>query len=287
MENISRFFHLYRYQIVPTVNDLQLTMLPSRYHILSLDDLITQKNQIFSDVIQAQVEYKHPRAELTHKLYQSKSFFVLKLGANRSLIRITKEFKEEELDNWPSVYVVINNNPSIQLVAVEVDTQAFYRTSTVVNILTINLNQKLKEYDLILEINPLFEKDEFWNIVKSHKNRITNAKFFMVAPNLPDISKNLKLDLEELKKSTNSQKTNMFLQSPKGESLSLTQDDSFINSLVHYASEGGGTIHLKARGIRKTIKTEDSVKTFEIDEVHFTGTNVLSDLVDVLRPFLK
>jgi hypothetical protein len=287
MKKTSRTFHLYRYQIVPTIGEHQLNLFSSEIEISSIEELISKKNEIFANVIQKQREFYHPRAELTHKLYQDDGFIVLKIGANRSLIRITKEFKEEELDNWPSVYVVINNDPNVQMMAVELELEAFYRTSTVVHILTTNLNKVLNRYKLTLQILPTFIKSEFWNIVHSYENRITKAQFFMVAPNLANISKNLELDLGEIKSRTNSIKTNMSLQAANGEGLTLSEDDSFTNSLVHYASEGGGTVHLKVRGVRKLIKTEDSIRSTEIDEIFFTGENVSAELIEQIRKMLE
>jgi len=287
MKKTSRTFHLYRYQIVPTIGEHQLNLFSSEIEISSIEELISKKNEIFANVIQKQREFYHPRAELTHKLYQDDGFIVLKIGANRSLIRITKEFKEEELDNWPSVYVVINNDPNVQMMAVELELEAFYRTSTVVHILTTNLNKVLNRYKLTLQILPTFIKSEFWNIVHSYENRITKAQFFMVAPNLANISKNLELDLGEIKSRTNSIKTNMSLQAANGEGLTLSEDDSFTNSLVHYASEGGGTVHLKVRGVRKLIMTEDSIRSTEIDEIFFTGENVSAELIEQIRKMLE
>jgi hypothetical protein len=285
MKTLSRTFHLYRYQILPTVEDLQLDFIAG---ITSKDELIRRKNAIFADVIKnTKKEFFHPRAELTHQLYEMGDFMVLKLGANRSLIRITKSFEEEELENWPSVYVVINNNPEVQLMAVELEARAFYRSSTVVNVLETNINSWLEQFKLEVRINPTFLKNEFWRVVQTHKNRITYVEFFMVAPNLSNISKGLELDLGELKSRTNSINTNLALRSPKGERLTLSEDDRFVQSLVNYSAEGGGTIHLKARNIRKTIKTEDSVKSIEIDEINFTGDHIPEQLVSAFNEVLK
>jgi len=227
------------------------------------------------------------RAELTHTLNEFGNFMVLRIGAKRGLIRKTKDFKQEELDTWPSVYVLINNDPDVQAMAVEEDAEAFYRTSTVVHILSTNLNERLKDYRLQLEIKPMFERNEFWNIVRNYQRRIIETRFFMVAPNLAQISKGLELDLREIKNRTNSVKTNMDLQAPSGESLTLSEDDSFIRSLVTYASEGGGTIHLKIKNIKKMIKTEDSIRSSEVDEIYFTGENVPQQLIEQLGAQLR
>lgn len=283
----TRTFQLYRYQLLPTQNDqLRLLYSPEK-DISNQEELIRRKNEIFESALKDSKEFTHPRAELTHMFFQVDKYFVIKIGANRSLIRITKEFKKEELDNWPSVYVVINNDPEIQMMAVELESDAFYRTSTVTHILTSNLNKRLHKDNLVLEIIPTFVKNEFWRIVNANKTRVTTARFFMVSPNLAKISKNLELDLGELKNRINSSHTNISFNSPRGESLTLSEDDSFTQSLVGYASEGGGTIHLKVKNTRKLIKTEDSIKSTEIDEIYFSGSDVPEQLVKQLKRLLK
>ena len=79
----------------------------------------------------------------------------------------------------------------------------------------------------------------------------------------------------------------MSLEAPSGEALTLSEDDSFTNSLVEYAAEGGGTVHLKVKGIRKLIKTEDSIRSTEVDEIFFTGEKVPEQLIDQLGKMLK
>jgi hypothetical protein len=247
----DRTFHLYRYQIIPTVEDFQLDFITG---IKSRDELISKKNDLFVEALKNKKEFVHSRAELTHKLDEFGNFLVLKLGANRSLVRTTRELETEVLDNWPFIYIVINNKPSVQIMAVELETKTFNRTSTVVNILETNLNTRLRPYKLEVRIVPTYLKREFWGTVKTHQHRITYVEFFMVAPNLANISKGLLFNLGEIKRRTNSINTNLSLKSPKGEGLILSQKDKFTKSLVDYTAEGGGTVHLKVKNIRKTIK---------------------------------
>src|SRR5688572_13646400 len=96
MKMVSRTFHLYRYQILPTVENFQ-----SDFHtgITSKEELISKKNEIFANEVKGIKTHYHSRAELTHELYEAGNLIVIKLGANRSLVRITKDLEEEEIDN--------------------------------------------------------------------------------------------------------------------------------------------------------------------------------------------
>ncbi|MBA4319041.1 MAG: hypothetical protein C0412_11640, partial [Flavobacterium sp.] len=276
MKPSSRTFHLYRYQIIPTVETLQLDFLQP--DINSIEDLKKKKNKIFEDKLLSQKTFLYNRSEITHQIATINGFFVLQIGVNRNITRIKKDFEEEILDNWPSAYIVINNDPDVQKIAIEEDRNAFYRTSTIANIISSNMNKELFGNKLTLDIKPTFQKSEFWEVVHQYNKKITKAEFFMVAPNLTNISKNLELDLGEIKKLTNSKNTNLSLESATDESLTLSENDSFTNSLVQYSSEGGGTIHLKIKSIRKKIKTEDSIRSVEIDDLVFQGENVSQKL---------
>jgi hypothetical protein len=286
MKMISCSFHLFRFQILPTVTEdgFQTDFITG---ISTREELISKKNEIFANAVKEIKAYTHPRAELTHELYLDGDLMVIQLAANRFIYRITKELEEEQLDNWPFVFIVIDNDPSVQIMAVEIDPKAFYRTSTVVNILQAGINSKLRQYKLQVEITPLFLQSEFWTIVERYKFRIKRVEFFMVAPNLAQISKGLRLDLDNIKKNTNSINTNLTLISPKNEGLTLSKEDEFVQSLVEYSSLGGGTIHTKVVGIRKTIKTEDSVRSLEIDEICFTGDDAAEQLAKVTKELLK
>jgi hypothetical protein len=44
-----------------------------------------------------------------------------------------------------------------------------------------------------------------------------------------------------------------------------------VSSLVDYASLGGGSISVKVEGIKKRLKTSDSIKSVEIEEIRITG----------------
>jgi hypothetical protein len=193
------------------------------------------------------------------------------LGVNREIKRTRKDFTEEELENWPSVMIAINNDPQVQKIAIEIDDSVFFRTSTVANILETSLNQNLEEKNLTCDIEPTFEKKRFWETVKRYPNQIRETEFFMVSPNLSEIAKSLNLDLDTLHKTTNTKQTTLSLQSDKASNLTLSMDDEFISSLVDYSSKGGGNITIKIKGLSKSIKTAKSVTRISVDEMEFTG----------------
>ena len=65
---------------------------------------------------------------------------------------------------------------------------------------------------------------------------------------------------------------------PDGAKLEINDDNEMLNSIVEYASEGGGDISFKISGYKNRIHTSKSVKTIEIDEM--TVENINADKLD-------
>jgi hypothetical protein len=280
-------FHIYRYQILPTTQDLEPFQTQFDPPILSLEDLRHRKNDFFAQVLQGEINFVSPRTELIHKIVAVDSpFFVIRLGANRGIIRSTRNFEKEELENWPSIFIVLNNAPDVQKVAIEIKPSVFYRTTTVSNILEKSLNFYLAQYQLETHFQPTFEKNHFWIQVEKYKNRIIQVEFKMISPNLSGISDALEFDLGEIHKRTNTQETTLQLDSGTSGALTISQNDTFINSLVGYSAEGGGNITLKVKGISKKIKTSDSIIEQTIDEIELSKLSQ-ENVVPALKELLK
>jgi hypothetical protein len=265
-------FHFYRYQILPTSKQIQLTFAP--YKIKSLSELLKKKNELFEKALLEIKIFESPRTELEHKLIDQKNnIFIFKIGANRGIKRTKRDFTEEKMENWPNCLVAINNDNKIQKIAVQQNSYVFWDTQMVTNILERNLNKKLNAYQLSVVIEPMFEEKVFWDIVKNNKNRILAVDFELVTPNLANISSSLSDELKVLQKSTNTQKTNVKLHSDKGSALEISSENSLVKDLVSYAARGGGNIRCKIRGYKKYINTRKNVKQETIDEIQIEHMN--------------
>lgn len=276
-------FHIFRYQILPTSQLLQMQFDSS---ISSIDELTKKKNQFFEDSLKELKSFRYSRTELIHKFEDlGNNLFVLKVAANRSLNRSTRQFTEEEIENWPPALIFLNNDPTVQKMAVQFNRKVFFNTNTIAQILENSLNPLLHKHQLSVVFEKLFDKKEFWDLVDKYSNRIVQTDFELVSPNLANISKNLEIDLKRLYKITNTQKTNLKLNSDKDGALDLPKTDPYISSIVDYASQGGGNITLKVRGVKKKIKTKDSVSEVVIDEAELTAASG-KDLLKIVRGLL-
>lgn len=284
---IQYHFNVFRYQILPITQDFEEFQTRFSPSIGSLSELKEKKNEFFLEAIKDLNNFKHTRAELIHKILLNKNdFIVIRLGVNRSILRNTRDFTREELEDWPSIWIAFNNNPDVQKIIVQIDHRVFYRTTTVAHIIEASLNQQLFSYNLHCRINPTFEANQFWEIVDHYTNRIVETEFFMVSPNLANISKGLKLDLRQLHANTNTQETTIKLQSDKSSNLTLKKDDGFISTLVDYSSLGGGNISIKIKGIRKKIRTQDRVTEVTVDGLELENIKQ-KDLLELFKKIIS
>lgn len=275
-------FHTYRYQLLPTSQHVQMDLGGT---ITGIEDLRQKKNEFLRQALENIETFAYSRAETRHKIWASEALFVLQIGVERDLKRKTREFEIEEVENWPTVFVAFNNDPQVQKCLVQ-QQGGFQRTATVVKLIEDSLNVVLAQYQLAIAFEPIYAESYFWDLVERYQGKITQIEFELISPNMSNISENLTFDLAALNRSTNTQRTNLQLNSDKNATLTPSADDPLIGGLVHYSSDGGGDITMRAMGVRKKIHTAKGVNEVTIDEVLVEGATP-EQLADVFRGLLQ
>ena len=271
-KNQPLHFELFRYQLLPLTQNVQIDLFPDErvMSINSVEELKAQKNEIFHHVLTKSLSLQHRQSELNKKvIMESPPWFVMGINTKKSLKREKPDFDQEQIETWPHVIVIINNEPDVQIIAVSRNTRAFRSGSVITKILQENLGIVLQKYQLTIQIDSFFEKSEFWKLVGEYQGQITSVHFELISPNMANISGALKLnlDLAKLNADTNSHRTDLKLNSSKGGALEINQENLLVNSLVDYSSEGGGNIKLKLKGIKRMIRTPKSVREISINEL--------------------
>lgn len=272
-------FDLYRYQLLPN-SQLQYSLFDKK---LTADEIRQKKNIFFNDALKNIPQFHTAKSQVKHKsVFHQDNWFVLKIGSHKSINRDTEEFSIEKIETWPNVTVIVNNNSEKQIIAISRNKKAFPKTRSVVNLLGAALNHSLNAQGLSIEIREIFEKNNFWQLIQKYEKRITKIRFEMIAPNMANISKVLTLDLKQLNRDSNCHKANIEIEAPNNASLEVNESNPLINSCVAYAAEGGGEVSLKIIGLKKQIKTSESIRTVEIGEAHMTNptSNLLKSLLD-------
>jgi len=276
-------FHYYRYQIVPTSNSIQTTV--DDYSIKGYEDLISKKNKIFKDIINSKSILMQGRsADYVYKVLSVEAnYFLLRIASKKDINIDKEDFSEETVVSYPNVLILIDNRPSKQEIIIQMNYKAFDNTDIAANILERNFNRYLHRYQLSFYLKPITEQQEFWDLTTRYEDRITQIAFDIIKPNMANISKNLSDDLKSLQKQTNSHKTKLELNAAQQSNLeNLNSGNNDLAGLVEYASDGGGEITIKVKGIRRKIHTNKQVVTESIDEIAIKGVNA-DRLKDILK----
>lgn len=274
-------FNLYRYQLLPRDRYFQGDL----YGPKSVDELIDQKNHIFSQALKLPTTFKGERTQITaQKLYEKEDFFLFRIAVNRAVNLETKDFDVKPVDNWPKILVAVWNDPEVQLVAVQHRTQAFQQTKAVVKLLMKSLEEPLARHQLVTSVEPLIEKRVFWDLVEKHRGRIKKVEFELVTPNMASISKALPEDLRNFAKKTNAVKSTLAIEADPASALVLEKTDPTVDGLASYTSDGGGSVSITLSGVKKKINTSNEVKEIEIGDAKLDGdaeeiAKILKDLM--------
>lgn len=282
MKNIN--FNLYRYQILPKDRYFQGNLFGD---ILTVDDLIAKKNDLFYQQIQTLVQWKGKKISLKGQLeYDQDNFLLFRFAPKRTTKIENENFQEEQYEDWPSILVGIWNDPQKQIIAIQDRKKAFPDTKTPLETIVQSINSVLEIKQLKVYAEPIFHKEAFWSIIEQYDRKIKNIKFELITPNMANISGALSEDLKSLAKGTNTAKTLLEIDADGDSVLHIDQQNKQVSSIVDYASEGGGNISVKVKGITKRVHTANAVKSIEIGELEVTSDN-LESIVQILRRALQ
>lgn len=286
-ENKLTVFEFFRFQLHPFRNQqLRLELFGDEYN-----KLIQNKNTVFSFFMlenfgKARRLPHIGGSSITIKLIEVvDDNYVFVLNVKRK-IRITNEnFKEEELEDYPAVIFVVNNESSVQSIAIERNYKAFSDVKTVADILQSAFARNLRGYGLSLYIKPIYSKDEFWSVAEMYKDKITQIKFELVRPNMSNISGAIDEDLKQLQRETDTHQADITLKSAKDSTLSVSEENKQLSGLVNYAANGGGNIKMRIKGFRAVVSTKE--KNLEVAVEEFEAENFNSNTASELFGVLK
>lgn len=256
---------IYTYQFAPIINDganLFQSTLDVGQRMESkqtyLQGILLDKNFKFNSKREGIFE---------HQLrYNSNGVIILKLANNKQL-SLEENFKKKKHNYSPSCFVIIDNRQDVQHIAIEDNSTAFSTTDVVRNIMECSLRKALKIYGLTISIKKEYQKTEFWRLLEHYPKGVSMVRFHFSYPNLPRVSESINTLISNQSKITNSKSTTFELKSSDSEQLSLSNDNEELNGLVNASADSGNVITLKVKGLRRYIKTGDTTKKFEIDDL--------------------
>lgn len=276
-------FQIFRYHLLPIESKYyQTNMFQDKP--MSYKEIRERKNDFFNEALLRMIDQNGGSNPLKVEIIED-NYFVFKV-AQKKKTTITKNFENRQEDTEPYCFVIINNDPNVQKIAISYNSDAFSEPSTVKNILIKKLVKYLTSLGLNIEIKPLYNEIKFWEIIRKYEKEITRINFNFVKPNLAQISKSLPEAFKDFVNETNSHESNIIIKAPKkGVLENITPQNSDVQGLVQYTSEGAGSIKVKVKGYRKVIKTKQVPVTKEIRELEMEGSaeqviKLYKDIVD-------
>ena len=273
-------FDLFRYQILPKTTR-QLTLFEREY---SVEDLKRSKNDFFKEaLLKVNAFFSLSGTVLNHVFNKTDGQIILMLlGPTKFVPLRDKNFKLILSEDHPYVFVLFDNNPSRQVIAISSEESAFSSPFVVANILQRTLNVVLDSYSLEVAINPILDRKDFWELIKKYENRITSLRFDIVKPNLSDITKTIGEDIKGVMNETNSVNAKFELNAPEGRVLeNINEDNQDLRSLTDSSVLGASDVTMKIEGIMRPITTNSTVMKIFIKEATIESKN--GDISDIIR----
>lgn len=263
-EKILLFQH-FLFQLSPVDHD-QLEMFEKESRELRKQ----KKNEYFTDALD-QLEDFDDGKHVCKLFYKNEENYIFKIGQRKTTTISDEKLKEHFTEDHPWIFVLISNHPEVQTILISENPIAFSKPVVVKNFLNKVLGEYLDHKGLELSIEPKFKKKEFWSIVGN--NPISKIDFTIVKPNMARISKNLSKALKEAIETVDSHTSHIsFKAADKGSLNNIKPTNKDINEMVNYASEGGGNISVKMKGVRHVVKTSEMTTTSEISQAEIEGT---------------
>jgi len=277
-------FEIYRYQLIPIDRFFQGEFFGSIHNI---NDLLEQKNALFLEVLRDINQISEGKnTVIAKKISENRDFLLFQYAVNRSIVRETEKFTEEQLENWPSFLVGFWNDKDVQKIIVEERFDAFQHTETIISAIEKSFNEKLKKYQLRMHTEALFDIKDFWKIIEKNQGKINSIDFELITPNMANISKVLPDELKDFAKLTNTATTNYRITADQDSALSIDQTNRQLSGLVNYSSEGGGNIKIKAKGIKRQIQTSKTKRSIEMNDIEISANNA-DDAINVMKGLLQ
>ena len=259
-------FEVFRYQLVVD-KMMQVNLFDNN---LTAEQIREKKNDFFQDIItNDNFRFHSGNSVLNTKLvHKSGTMSYFRVGVARKKVVHKKDFTEDFIEDYPNVIVAINNDPTVQKIAIQTNTNAFQDCKTVKQIIQKTIANNIRKHNISLIIEPLYDKKEFWSLVQQYPKQIKQVSFDLISPNMSNISKdvNVNFNLKQLNEDTNTKRTKLEINADDESYLEIKEASDYVNSLVNYSANGGGKISMRVQGVSKKLHTAQSPSDFNIDE---------------------
>lgn len=259
------YFIIYTYQFSP----ITISQTAFDREVPPLNERMEKKQDYLDSFFnkEAGQMFKNRNKQYKHKLLFHEGGIMIFRIANQKHTSFEEDFQKKQIAISPSCYVIIDNRKDIQRIYIEQKSTAFNEPNDVKKIIEATFSKYLSGYGLNVEVNKEYQESEFWNIVNKYPYNVTMVKFQLKYPNLPRVWSSVQDVLKETSIDTNSHETSLQYKSDDNSYLELNKENEQLSGLAKASADSGSTITIKARGIRAYIKTGNTEKGIEIEDL--------------------
>jgi hypothetical protein len=170
-------------------------------------------------------------------------------------------FAEREIETWRASNFLIDTGDYKEGQKVAMQTRGDVGLPLpIVSSLVAHINSVNSSSGWVLEISPMTEAANFWDVVRQYEGALTSITFNFVTPNVLGLRSQLNAGLKDAREKNNAHRVALTMTNEKG-NLELNKEN--IHDAVEYVSEGGGTAKLKA-GSKVVYDSEKDEKEIDL-----------------------
>ena len=267
------YFIIYTYQFKPVSNPQ--TAFDREF--IPLSERMEKKQEYLDSFFKKESDnkFKFKNKHFKHKLLFNEGGVIIFKLANQKNTSFEEDFQKKQLTVSPSCFVIIDNRKDIQRIYVEHRSASFSEPNFVANIIQSTFSRYLNGFGLNIEVDKEYQESEFWNIIKMYPQGVTMVRFQLKYPNLPRVWASVQEVIKDTSKDTNSHETILQYKSDDDGCLEINEQNEQLNGLAKASANSGSVITLKAKGVKAYIKTGNTEKGIEIDDLEIKLTQDL------------
>jgi len=275
-------FQIFRYYLTPT----------SQKSLFDSGKDFEIKHEVMQEIFSRKLDFSSIRSKsvFAYRLGDKieDRYFFAKLGKQAlktHSLKVDDNFLDKKEEEWPNRQLIIDTDPKVQLIAFELRNPAeFNKPVFVLQRFAEHLNTVLPESGWHIAIEPIIDKNVFWEIIRKHSGEIKRLKFTYHVPNLFGVENTVEQELDIAKREFLAQKVEAVLTNEQS-NLQVPENSAFVQQSVEHISKGGGSYEIKLSNTT-VITNKTEVKTVNIRQAEISTSNFV-DLQEIIDQLFK
>ena len=192
---------------------------------------------------------------------QQDHMWLIHIGKKHMKKRHNRKLRQEQFEDFPNCFFMIDNRHNIQRIAIEKKRDAFGKTLQLAKLLQDIFNDKLKYHGLTVEILAKYYSRSFWKHIEEFAPGFTKVTFTFNIPNNPELTELVEKFIPMEAEVFNATPVHTMIAKDGGV-VTIAHND-FTDPIVNYCSGGGLPIELTPKGSKRKVKCFVNEKTEE------------------------